>query len=70
MKKLVKVPHAEKKLMTLETFLCRNGIRRSTYYELRAAGLAPLEISIGGAIYISACEERRWIDKMDEGVDR
>jgi predicted DNA-binding transcriptional regulator AlpA len=67
MKKNSHIPNAKKKklnLMTLKTFLLRNEISRSTFYKLKKARLAPREIHIGRAVYISAREEWRWTKKM------
>jgi predicted DNA-binding transcriptional regulator AlpA len=68
MKKTASISIAKKKkklnLMTLNTFLRRNEISRSTFYKLKKAGLAPREIHIGRAVYISSREERKWTEKM------
>jgi predicted DNA-binding transcriptional regulator AlpA len=63
-----KVGDPKKNLMTLNTFLSRNEISRSTYYQLKRADLAPREIRIGRAVYISAREERRWTKKMSDAT--
>jgi predicted DNA-binding transcriptional regulator AlpA len=63
-----KISDPKKNLMTLKTFLSRNEIGRSTYYQLKRAGLAPREIRIGRAVYISAREERRWTRKMSDAT--
>jgi predicted DNA-binding transcriptional regulator AlpA len=56
----------EKNLMSLNTFISRNSMSRSTYYQLRRAGRGPKEIRIGRAIFISYHEERRWTQRMSE----
>ena len=46
--------------MTLETFLQRNKMSRSTYYALHRAGQGPVQMRFGRSIRISYRAEREW----------
>lgn len=60
-----RIPIYEDNVMTLETFLQRNKLSRSTYYAMRRAGQGPVEMRIGRSIRISYRAERKWTRLME-----
>jgi len=48
------------KLMTLPTFWERNGLSKTSYYNLKRLGRAPREINIGSKAMISPEAEAEW----------
>ena len=50
----------ERAAFTLREFWTRNSMSGPTYYKMKAAGLGPREMRIGGKILISAQAEADW----------
>ena len=64
-----RIPVYDDNAMTLETFLQRNKLSRSTDYALRKAGQGPVEMRVGRSIRISYRAERKWTRLMEaEGM--
>ena len=55
--------------LTIDDFCRRHQISRSTYYNMRAAGLAPREFIIGKLVRISAEAEAAWVRKLEVDSD-
>ena len=64
-----RIPVYDDNAMTLETFLQRNKLSRSTYYALRRADQGPGEMRVGRSIRISYRAERKWTQRMEGESD-
>ncbi len=58
----------ERVSFTIQEFLARHGLARSTFYELKRNGLGPQEMKRGRLIRISKAAEEAWVSMMEEGA--
>ena len=55
----------EQSALTVNEFLARNRISRSTWFKLRRAGRAPRVMELGAAMRISLAAEAEWQRRME-----